>query len=110
MSEFQDWTEVKIYGKPKPSVKKEIVKKVPQQNGHKKADNNDGSELDIKIWGTEYGRKVMQARNEKKMTQKELARKLSLTVKDIQEVENGKGLVKGNIASGIFRILGVKRN
>ena len=109
MSEFQDWKEVKIYGKPKNSSK-EIVKKNPPHIGAKKVDKNDGSELDLNHWGGEYGRRVMQARNDKKITQKDLANKLSITQKDIQEVENGKGIVKGNIASGIFKILGVKRN
>ena len=109
MSEFQDWKEVKIYGKPK-STSIEAVKKISQPAGSRKINNSDGSELDLKHWGFEYGKNVSKERCEKKLTKKELARKLNITQKDIQEVENGKGIVKDNIASGIFKILGVKRN
>lgn len=51
-------------------------------------------------------KKIAQLRCEKKITQKELAMKLSLDVKIIQEYENAKAVPNANIINKLEKILG----
>jgi putative transcription factor len=51
-------------------------------------------------------KKMAQLRCEKKLSQKELAMKLSLDVKIIQEYENGKAIPNGNLINKLEKILG----
>lgn len=72
----------------------------------------DGEEIvKTKTWGIEYGKKVTQARTSKtpKMNQQQLAQQLNIKLDIIKSIENGTGNLNPQIASKIFRILGVKR-
>jgi len=51
-------------------------------------------------------KKMAQLRCEKKLSQKDLAMKLSLDVKIIQEYENGKAIPNGNLINKLEKILG----
>ena len=53
-------------------------------------------------------KRIAQVRCEKKMTQKELAMKLSLDVKIIQEYENGKAIPNPNIINKLEKALDAK--
>ena len=73
----------------------------------------DGEEIiKTKTWGFEYGKKVTQARTSKtpKMNQQQLAQQLNVKLDVVKSIENGTGNVNPQIASKIFKILGVKRN
>ena len=73
----------------------------------------DGEEIvKTKKWGFEYGKKVIQARASKypKMNQQKLAQQLNVKLDVIKSIENGTGNFNPQIASKIFKILGVKRN
>ena len=62
------------------------------------------------MYGAEYGRNVQDARKEKNWTQKQLAQQLNVKQDIFQKIENGTGLVDGQICNKLFRILKVKRN
>ena len=53
-------------------------------------------------------KRIAQVRCEKKLTQKELAMKLSLDVKIIQEYENGKAIPNPNIINKLEKVLDAK--
>jgi len=114
--EHQDWKPI-IFGKNKntPAYKQQdkvIVAKVNYKGGvdASKLERDEEEGKKLKIYGTEYGKKVQNARLEKKWTQKQLGQKLNVKVDIIQKIENGKGLLDGQICNNIFRILGIKRN
>lgn len=52
------------------------------------------------------GKKIAQLRCEKKMTQKDLAFKLCLNVKIIQDYENSKAIPNSNIINKLEKVLG----
>ena len=114
--EHQDWKPVILNSsKNIPKQQTEIVPKFQSSNSNSNVnaakierDEEEGKKL--KTYGTEYGRKVQDARKEKNFTQKQLAQQLSVKPEVIQNVENGKGLVDGKICDKLFRILKVKRN
>ena len=60
----------------------------------------------IKTVGMEMGKRIAQARCEKKVTQKELANILSLPPKTIQECETGKAVYNANIINKLERYFG----
>lgn len=114
---YQDWTPI-VFGKNKNNKKSNDDDKVlvakPHCNKNTstpsiKEDEETGI-VKINTYGSEYGKRVQQARCEKKLKQKELANKLNVKEDVIREIENGKGKVDGKICSKIFQILGVKRN
>ena len=112
--EHQDWKPI-IFGGNKNTpahLQEKITISKSNFNGVNSAkierDEEEGKKL--KTYGTEYGRKVQDARKERNLTQKQLAQQLSVKPEVIQNVENGKGLVDGKICDNLFRILKVKRN
>ena len=113
MADFQDWKPV-VFGSnknTKTNHQDTISVPKPKHNNTSfvKEDEETGM-VKINIYGTEYGKKVQQARCEKKLKQKELAQKLNVKEEIVREIENGKGKVDGQICNKIFRVLGVKRN
>lgn len=116
----QDWTPV-IFNKNNNSKKKPtlndgsstiISKPVYNKNnsGQFIKEDEETGMVKINTYGTEYGKKVQQARCEKQLKQKDLAIKLNVKEDVVREIENGKGKVDGLVCSKIFSILGVKRN
>eukprot|EP00127_Corallochytrium_limacisporum_P003354 Clim_evm43s148 gene=Clim_evmTU43s148 len=55
-----------------------------------------------------FGKRLQQARLEKKMTQKDLATKINEKPQIVQEYENGKAIPNNQIISKMERALGVK--
>ena len=125
--EHQDWKPVtwdKRYEKPKGMTDKAFlndqkrkgnvtqVVKTTSVNHNKDAMNVNTRKLDneempvIKTVGMEMGKRISQARCEKKITQKELANLLSLPQKTIQECENGKGVYNAQIINKLERYFG----
>lgn len=106
---FQDW---------EPVILKKTVKKINSQSNIsnnnpvssiKIYNDNDDINPDIipKTITLEYGKKIQQARNTLKITQKELAQKLNITVDIIKKYESGEGIKNGNIITKINRFLNI---
>lgn len=58
--------------------------------------------------GVDFGRALLQARNAKKLTQKQLAAQLNIKPAVIQEYEQGKAQPNGQLISRLDRALGCK--
>jgi len=108
--EHQDWNSIVLNPKNKSAepVEKPKGPVLISQQAKIEADIDAGKLP--KTYGHEYGQKVQKARCEKKLTQDQLAQQLNVKKDIIQKIENGSGLVDGQICGKIFRILGVKRN
>lgn len=113
--DHQDWKPITFgLNKNTPAHKQEsiVIPKNQFKGGVDSAklerDEEEGKKL--KTYGSEYGKKVQIARGEKNWTQKQLAQQLNVKQDVIQNIENGKGLVDGQICNKIYRILKVKRN
>ena len=113
----QDWKTIVFNSNkntPKHKLEVEPVKKYVSNSNTNvdsakiERDEEEGKKL--KTYGLEYGKKVCEARKEKNWTQKQLAQQLNVRQDIVQKLENGSGLVDGNICNKIFRILKVKRN
>ena len=65
---------------------------------------NDTENFSVKKFGT-IGKTISSARLAKKMTQKELANKLSIQVNLLQTIENGSAVYDGNLYSKIKNFL-----
>ena len=105
----QDWTPVVL-----KSTKKVQYEEKPRVNVVISEQSKLEADIDAgklpKTYGHEYGQRVQKARCEKKWTQEQLAQQLNVKKDIVQKLENGSGLVDGQICGKIFRILGVKRN
>ena len=83
------------------------VSKTFSSSGKKKIDPND--ELPQQIFvGKEIGKKIQQARLNKKITQKQLATTMNIDAKMIQKYENGTAERNGNILNKLGKHLGIK--
>lgn len=94
---FQDWEPVVLT--KKPDIKNKTLYNIINT---KKNEN----EITVpKIIGKEYGLKVQQHRNAKKLTQKELATKLNILFEQIRDIENGTAVKNGILITKINRYL-----
>ena len=77
-------------------ITKEVIKEV----------ENINKEKDIKV---EYfglkGKEIQKLRNEKKLTQKELATKLAMHMSDLQHIESGKAIFNNGLYKRIINYL-----
>ena len=86
-------------------VQKEKTNKKSQVNNVGKLLNED---IEIKEVPKEIAVQVQQARNEKKLTQEQLAKKIQENVGEIRDLENANGVYKPKIVEKIERALGVQ--
>ena len=86
-------------------VHKEKTNKKSQVNNVGKLLNED---VEIKEVPKEIAKQVQQARNEKKLTQEQLAKKIQENVGEIRDLENATGVYKPKIVEKIERALGVQ--
>jgi ribosome-binding protein aMBF1 (putative translation factor) len=114
----QDWTPV-IMRKSTKQIKKDGQQKTtPVKNNNQSNSNFTRCVNSKKLEENDVGRIetvshklsvcIMQSRNKKKFTQKDLASKLGVNVKIIQSYENGTAVPNGMELSKMSRILGVK--
>jgi len=104
----QDWNTI-VFNKKTSNYIEPIKNILPINEQSKIEADIDAGKLP-KTYGHEYGQKVQKARCEKKLTQDQLAQQLNVKKDIIQKIENGSGIVDGNMCGKIFRVLGVKRN
>lgn len=106
--DHQDWQTITL--NPKKYQEPPKPKCPPIISGQAKIEADIDAGKLPKTYGHEYGQKVQKARVEKKLNQDQLAQQLNVKKDIVQKIENGTGLVDGQICGKIFRILGVKRN
>lgn len=63
----------------------------------------------VKYVSKEDASAIVKGRVERKMTQKDLAQKLNMSVKDIADIESGKAIENKQVIGRIKRILGLDR-
>ena len=104
--DHQDWKPVVF---TKPSKKKKIVAKFHETESAAKNRKLDAATDTVKreTISREVSQKLMQGRIAKKLKQKDLAIRLNLPVKIIQEIETGKHLLNKALYQKIARSLGI---
>ena len=93
----QDWETV-VLKKPKPPPKN--TPKIKNTEGE------EGSECNLMKAPVSLKTKIQKARMTLKMSQKDLATKMNLPVKTIQEYENGKAIPNNKFIASLERHLG----
>lgn len=113
----QDWKPVIIRGRGIKKKEKEIkemregtieVQKRKKLDLHKFKIENETEELSHKKIDVDTGKQIMQARQAKGWTQKELAQKLNVKSAVINDYENGRGILDRLLLNRIKNILGIK--
>lgn len=109
--EHQDWDTVYVWGTK--TEKKEINKKNPSKTKEQKIDQKieEGS-FSHKKMDISYGKDIQKLRLAKGWSQKELAQKLSISSKEIIEIENGKAKHNGRLMGRLNNLFqeGNKKN
>mgnify|MGYP001193307660 FL=1 len=110
--DHQDHTVVVIHGKKKPIEKKEIK---PRKNVdlHALKIENEQENFKITTIPKKICTQIAQARNLKKITQKEMAQKLGIQANIYVTLENGKATYDGKTketVNKIQKVLGTKFN
>ena len=111
----QDWKPV-VWTKP-PDKKKNAKKggvaisntnKNLKSQGTGKKIKEDGEIQKVPTVGMAIGKQIAQARNAKKLTQKQLASQMSITAQMVQLNENGKAIKNNALLAKFERALGTK--
>ena len=103
--EHQDW-EIKIV-KPKKSNHQEggKSKQYVKSKEQKMSDAEENGILSHKKMDSEFGKTLQKYRLSQNMTQKDIAQKLNIPVKDINEIESGKMKHNGQLMCKIKRLI-----
>lgn len=101
--EHQDWNTLFVNSKKKKNniEKKEYVKSKEQ----KMNENEENGKLSHKKMDSEFGKSLQKYRLSQNMTQKDIAQKLNIPVKDINEIESGKMKHNGQLMGKIKRLM-----
>lgn len=108
--EHQDWDTIYVCGN-KELNKKKTSKKVKTKE-QKIDDKIEEGNFSFKKMDSSYGKHIQKLRMSQGMNQKDLALKLSISVKDIIEIENGKAKHNGRLMSrlnNLFQNIEVKK-
>tara|TARA_Y200000002_G_scaffold361023_1_gene346764 strand:+ start:312 stop:653 length:342 start_codon:yes stop_codon:yes gene_type:complete len=103
----QDWKPVIFKKKTPLEKKKQKVNSIRISQGTKKIVENPDS-FHVNRVTKKMGKQISSARLTTKLSQKELANKINIPLKTLQEYENGKATVNGNIINKINRVLNIK--
>lgn len=103
----QDWTQVVFKKNTQQKLEKQKIKHNPINDKINKLDNDNEIYKTKKI-PNDFKTKMQQARINKKLTQKQLATKLNISLNIIQNFENGKANYDGSIIGKIKRELQFK--
>ena len=103
--EHQDW-EIKIV-KPKKSNNQEggKSKQYVKSKEQKMSESEESGKLSHKKMDSEFGKTLQKYRLSQNMTQKDIAQKLNIPVKDINEIESGKMKHNGQLMGKIKRLM-----
>ena len=116
--DHQDWKPVVLIKRPekKPTRACDKVpvkgfnKNFQTQGTGKKVDADDDEIVKPPTVGIGIGKQIAQARNLKKITQKQLASQMNITVQDVQLNENGKAVKNNGLLARFEKALGTKFN
>ena len=100
--QHQDWKQIYV-SLDNRKHKKEKNKKGPSNN----LDNTNLDTFKNKKVEVSFSTKMRQARNNKNITQKELAQKINVKPAVINEYESGKAIPNPKILNNIKKILGI---
>ena len=101
--EHQDWNTLFVNSNKKKNniEKKEYVKSKEQ----KMNENEENGKLSHKKMDSDFGKSLQKYRSSINMTQKDIAQKLNIPVKDINEIESGKMKHNGQLMGKIKRLM-----
>jgi hypothetical protein len=117
--EYQDWTTV-VIRRPKKKIEEDIYAKVKFETlsiskekdkitlGKNKVFSNETEDIKIKYVPPNVSQLIINGRNAKNLTRKQLALGLNFKEDVIADIENGKAIYNGNIIARIKKYLGVK--
>ena len=109
--DHQDFKEIIIRGKSKSLSEKKIIPRGNNVDLHKIKIENEQENFKITTIPMSLCKEIAQARNLKKLTQKELAQKLGIQSNIYNTIENGKATYDGKtkqLVNKIQNILGTK--
>jgi len=103
--EHQDWNT--IYVKPKKTNNQDggKSKQYVKSKEQKMNDAEEEGKLTHKKMDLEFGKTLQKYRLSQNMTQKDIAQKLNIPVKDINEIESGKMKHNGQLMGKIKRLM-----
>ena len=103
--DHQDW-DIKII-KPKKSNNQEGDKKKQyvKSKEQKMNESEESGKLSHKKMDIEFGKTLQKYRLSQNMTQKDIAQKLNIPAKDINEIESGKMKHNGQLMGKIKRLM-----
>jgi len=102
--EHQDWNT--LFVNPKKNKNNNIEKKQYVKSKEQKMnENEENGNLSHKKMDSEFGKSLQKYRLSQNMTQKDIAQKLNIPVKDINEIESGKMKHNGQLMGKIKRLM-----
>jgi ribosome-binding protein aMBF1 (putative translation factor) len=100
--EHQDWKPLIINKKNNKNEEKKQYVKTKEQ---KLKESEENGNLSHKKMDLEFGKTLQKYRLSQNMTQKDIAQKLNISFKDINEIENGKSKHNGQLLGKIKRLM-----
>jgi len=103
--EHQDWNT--IYVKPKKTNNQDggKSKQYVKSKEQKMSESEEEGKLSHKKMDLEFGKTLQKYRLSQNMTQKDIAQKLNIPLKDINEIESGKMKHNGQLMGKIKRLM-----
>ena len=101
--EHQDWVVKTVKKKPEQECGKN--KQYVKSNEQKMNEKEEEGKLTHKKMDIEFGKTLQKYRSSQNMTQKDIAQKLNIPVKDINEIESGKMKHNGQLMGKIKRLM-----
>ena len=103
--EHQDWNTV--YVKPKKTNNKDggKSKQYVKSKEQKMSESEEEGKLSHKKMDLEFGKTLQKYRLSQGLTQKDIAQKLNIPAKDINEIESGKMKHNGQLMGKIKRLM-----
>ena len=102
--EHQDWT-TKILNSKKSPNQKDVKKQYVKSKEQKMKESEEEGNLSHKKMDLEFGKSLQKYRLSQGLTQKDIAQKLNIPLKDINEIESGKMKHNGQIMGKIKRLM-----
>jgi len=105
--EHQDW-EIKVVKPKNNNQTGEKKKQYTKSNEQKMSDAEEEGKLSHKKMDSNFGKTLQKYRLSQNMTQKDIAQKLNIPAKDINEIESGKMKHNGQLMGKIKRLINNK--
>lgn len=103
--EHQDWNTVYVTPKKTNQGSDDKKKQYVKSKEQKMNDAEEEGKLIHKKMDLEFGKTLQKYRLSQNMTQKDIAQKLNIPVKDINEIESGKMKHNGQLMGKIKRLI-----